>query len=73
MPAPQLLFRSPAPGEEQPLDAPIELTFDQPMDRKSVEAAFAISPSVEGELTWVDDRTLAFTPGVGLERGARYR
>ncbi len=73
LPAPQLLFRSPAPGEEQPLDAPIELTFDQPMDRKSVEAAFTISPTIEGELTWLDDRTLSFDPRVELERGATYR
>ena len=73
LPAPQLLFRSPAPGEEQPLDAPIELTFDQPMDRDSVEAAFTISPTVEGEFTWLDDRTLAFDPQAELERGARYR
>ncbi len=72
LPAPQLLFRSPAPGEEQPLDAPIELTFDQPMDLDSVEAAFAISPTVNGELSWLDDRTLSFEPDAGLERGARY-
>jgi len=72
LPAPQLLFRSPAPGEEQPLDAPIELTFDQPMDHKSVETAFAISPRVRGEFTWPDDRTLVFAPRAELERGARY-
>ena len=89
MPPPRLLDRSPAPGEEQPLDAPVELTFDQPMDRASVEAAFTISPVcdgsstpvVEGTFTWADDRTGAFAPSpppaVGTEegwrRGVRYR
>jgi len=72
LPAPRLLFRSPAPGEEQPLDAPIELTFDQPMNRDTVERAFRTSPSVKGELTWLDDRTLSFEPGAELERGTRY-
>ncbi|MGC9332989.1 MAG: Ig-like domain-containing protein [Anaerolineae bacterium] len=73
LPAPRLLFRSPAPGEEQALEAPIELTFDQPMDRAAVEAALNISPTVEGQLDWLDDRTVAFVPEAGLQRGARYR
>lgn len=72
LPAPRLLFRSPAPGEEQLLDAPLELVFDQPMDRASVEAALVISPTVEGSLAWVDDRTLSFAAENGLERGAAY-
>jgi uncharacterized protein YfaS (alpha-2-macroglobulin family) len=80
LPAPRLLSRSPAPGEEQPLDAPVELTFDEPMDQASVEAAFTISPTVAGKFTWVDDRTLDFAPsaqqagtaGAGFQRGVRY-
>ncbi|MGD2207227.1 MAG: Ig-like domain-containing protein, partial [Anaerolineae bacterium] len=72
LPAPRLLFRSPAPGEEQPLDAPIELTFDQPMERSSVEAAFTISPTVDGAFTWSDERTVSFAPAGGLQRGVRY-
>jgi uncharacterized protein YfaS (alpha-2-macroglobulin family) len=73
LPAPQLAYRSPAPGEEQPLDKPIELTFDEPMDKASVEAAFNISPTVEGKFTWLDDHTLAFAADGGLERGVHYR
>ncbi|MEJ2288362.1 MAG: Ig-like domain-containing protein [Deinococcales bacterium] len=72
LPAPRLLLHSPAPGEEQPLDAPIELTFDQQMDRETVEQAFRISPTVKGQITWLDDRTFSFEPGAELERGARY-
>ncbi len=71
-PPPRLLERSPAPGEEQPLDAPLVLTFDQPMDRASVEAAFVLSPTVEGAFTWADERTVAFAPAADWERGARY-
>jgi uncharacterized protein YfaS (alpha-2-macroglobulin family) len=89
LPPPRLLFRSPAPGEEHPLGSPVELTFDQPMDRTTVEAAFTISPTVEGTFAWTDDRTLAFIPSPppapvpsgaegggsegGFERGTRYR
>ncbi|HSR31995.1 MAG TPA: Ig-like domain-containing protein, partial [Anaerolineae bacterium] len=73
LPAPRLLYRSPAPGEEQPLDAPIELTFDQPMDRASVEAAFVISPTLEGKFSWTDERVASFAAVEGLERGVRYQ
>ena len=79
LPPPTLLSRSPAPGEQQPLDAPIVLTFDQPMERASVEAAFEISPAVEGDFSWTDDRTVSFAPvqAAGaeppLERGQSYQ
>jgi hypothetical protein len=77
LPAPRLLYRTPLPGEELALDAPITLTFDQPMDQASVEAAWTISPTVQGSFDWVDDRSLSFLPsqeaGAGLERGQRYQ
>jgi uncharacterized protein YfaS (alpha-2-macroglobulin family) len=85
LPPPRLLFRSPAPGEEHPLDAPVELVFDQPMDRASVQISFSMdlvkpgqdiagaSPvAIEGAFAWTDDRTVAFVPGAALERGSRY-
>ncbi len=72
-PAPRLLFRAPETGEAQALDAPIELIFDQPMDAGSVAAAFAIEPSVKGELAWTDSRTLLFEPAEPLARDASYR
>jgi hypothetical protein len=53
--SPILVDRSPAQGEELPPDKPIELIFDQPMDRRSVEQALAIQTStgtpVAGKLT----------------------
>ncbi len=72
---PIVLRSSPERGEEQPLDAPIELVFDQPMDRDSVERAFAIEPgaSVDGTFEWLDDQTVRFILTNGYERGERYR
>ncbi len=72
-PPPRLLSRRPAVGEEQLLDASVELTFDQPMDRASVEAAFTISPSVAGRFSWSDERTVAFAAETALRRGESYQ
>ncbi|MDX1520422.1 MAG: Ig-like domain-containing protein, partial [Anaerolineae bacterium] len=72
---PLVLHSRPEQGEEQPVDAPLELTFDQPMDRDSVEKAFAIEPgaSVDGEFEWLDDQTVRFSLPDGFERNQRYR
>ncbi len=75
-PIPPLVVRtSPERGEEQPVDAPIVIEFDQPMDRDSVEKAFAIEPgaSVDGTFDWLDDQTVQFTMDEGLDRGERYK
>jgi hypothetical protein len=72
---PLIVGTTPALGEEQPLEAPVEIVFDQPMDRASVERAFAIEPgaSVDGEFTWPDDTTVQFKLNEGFERGQRYK
>ncbi|GAB4569244.1 MAG: hypothetical protein Kow0077_01450 [Anaerolineae bacterium] len=54
-----------------PLDAPIRVTFNQPMDRASVEAAFALAEQgrgvLAGEFTWNDESTeFAFEPAEPL-------
>jgi uncharacterized protein YfaS (alpha-2-macroglobulin family) len=75
-PLPPIILRTaPELGEEQALDAPIEISFDQPMDRDSVEKAFAIEPgaSVDGTFTWVDDQTVRFALKEGFKRGQRYK
>ncbi|MDX1665494.1 MAG: Ig-like domain-containing protein, partial [Candidatus Promineifilaceae bacterium] len=78
--APELLYRSPAPGEETPLDGAITIRFDQPMAQETVEEAFTIRPAdsvgdeeVEGAFEWPRPDTLIFTPRARLERQARYR
>ncbi|RMF35715.1 MAG: alpha-2-macroglobulin, partial [Chloroflexi bacterium] len=64
---------TPDRGEENRLDGPITLYFDQPMDRVSVEKAIRIQPAVEGKLVWLDDRTVQFRPTSRLKRAQRYR
>ena len=59
---PPVVQVTPAPGEEQPLDAPLQVTFDQPMQPASVQAAFTIEPAVEGDFTWPTPRVMQFKP-----------
>ncbi len=75
--APFVVHRSPGRGEELPLDRPIELVFDRPMDHTSVDQALVVSVSadsgevLEGKTEWADDRTVRFKP-TGLARDTRY-
>ncbi|MCA9972979.1 MAG: Ig-like domain-containing protein, partial [Anaerolineales bacterium] len=73
---PQLVYSSPAPGEEVLLDGAITLRFDQPMDPDSVESAFAVTDAggsrIAGEFSWPRPDTLVFTPR-SLRRQADYR
>jgi uncharacterized protein YfaS (alpha-2-macroglobulin family) len=71
--APRVIASSPAQREVVGPEAAIRITFDQPMNRASVESAFSIQPTVNGALSWQDDSTLIFTPGAALVRGAEYR
>ena len=70
---PQVIQAMPARGEEQQLDAPLQLVFDQPMDAQTVEAAFTIEPAVSGAFEWPSERVMLFKPaGSGFERATRY-
>ena len=70
---PRLLHQIPARGEELALDGILELIFDQPMDRASVERALRISPDVAGRVEWPADDTLRFVPEPGAwERDGVY-
>jgi uncharacterized protein YfaS (alpha-2-macroglobulin family) len=71
--APLLLHRQPDRGEELQVDAPLVLTFDQPMERSSVEGAFAIEPAVEGRSQWASDRVFSFEPDEPWRRESAYR
>src|SRR5262245_57058801 len=44
--SPIVVQRSPARGAELRPDGAIELVFDRPMDRASVESAFSLAPAV---------------------------
>lgn len=58
-------------GEEVPLDAVIEVTFNEPMDNASLYGAFEITPYVPGTFTW-EGNTLIFTPNGKLETDTTY-
>ena len=69
---PQVVAGDPLPGQEIATNAPITVRFDQPMDQPSVEAAFAIEPAVEGNMSWPAPDTTVFTPAGALEPGRTY-
>ena len=70
---PQVIQVTPARGEEQPLDAPVRLVFDQPMDPESVQAAFTIEPAISGDFEWPTSRVMQFKPAAEkFERATRY-
>ncbi len=73
---PRVVSLSPSAGGLIPLDAGIELTFNQPMEAESVESNFRLSGTagtVNGTFTWNDDDTeLTFTPAGNLARNIGY-
>ncbi|MCI0542015.1 MAG: S8 family serine peptidase, partial [Verrucomicrobiales bacterium] len=53
-PASIVLTALPA-GQRTPTNAPIQVTFNRPMNRASVESAFRIDPPVSGTFEWTSD------------------
>ncbi len=53
-------------------NAPIKLTFTQPMEKSSVEKAFHIKPALQGAFRW-DKNALLFTPKEPLKIGAGFQ
>lgn len=77
--APSVLFVEPATGSTLvPLTQPITVTFSQPMDRASAQAAFSVKPlegetRVPGRFVWSDDSTvMTFLPEGRLELDTEY-
>ncbi|MDX1412747.1 MAG: Ig-like domain-containing protein [Candidatus Promineifilaceae bacterium] len=70
--SPQVIASNPVPGEEVALDSPIAIRFDQPMDQDSVEMAWTMEPSTEGEFAWPREDTVIFTPAAELKRAQNY-
>ncbi len=72
---PFVIQRSPERGEELGLDQSVELVFDRPMDRTTVEEALVVSvdggETLDGEFDWATDRAVRFKPR-GLARDTRY-
>ncbi|HMA33387.1 MAG TPA: Ig-like domain-containing protein [Chloroflexia bacterium] len=71
---PHLVTTRPYDGAEQ-VDpgTPLVISFDQPMDRRSVEQAFHLSPPAAGTFIWDADNQVRFQPSApGLLRGVGY-
>ncbi|MCS7221487.1 MAG: Ig-like domain-containing protein [Anaerolineae bacterium] len=69
---PTVVAISPERGEEQRLNAPLVITFDQPMDPATTAAAFHIEPPVEGQAT-VMGKTLTFQPAQPWPRATAFK
>ena len=71
--SPIIVQRSPRRGEELAPDGSIEFVFDRAMDQATVAAAFTLQPAAEqpqavaGDITWLDERTMQFTPAQGFD------
>ncbi len=74
--SPRVVSVNPPEGSPIPLDPQIEVTFNQPMDRGSVEANFLLNGTTgptTGKFTWNDDATVVtFKPNDLLARGVGY-
>ncbi|HJS19877.1 MAG TPA: Ig-like domain-containing protein, partial [Anaerolineales bacterium] len=73
---PQVVSLEPSTEQQLPLDPQIRLTFNQPMDMKSVESNFLFSGpqgSLNGRFEWSEEDTvLSFEPRQELARNAGY-
>ncbi len=66
--APRLIDVYPPSGVQVGPREPLVVTFDQPMDQASVEAAIDITPQVIGAFSWQDAQTVTFTPSENWPR-----
>ncbi len=69
----KVVSSSPATGQELGKQAPITLSFNQPVNCDTAKAAFSITPSVAGDVTCDDAQsTLTFTPSADYAHGTAY-
>ncbi|NPV75206.1 MAG: hypothetical protein HPY59_02405 [Anaerolineae bacterium] len=73
---PVVVSYRPAAGEEAALSDPVEIRFDQPMDRPSVEAAFEMfaqdGKEIAGKFEWSGSETVRFWPTNELQPNSSY-
>jgi subtilisin family serine protease len=70
---PAIVVRAMPSGLRTSTNAAIEVTFNRPMNRVSVESALVISPPVNGTFAWTaDNRSFSFHPDVPLESTTTY-
>ncbi|MFH1447190.1 MAG: Ig-like domain-containing protein, partial [Chloroflexota bacterium] len=59
---PTLIESTPIPGSEISLSGEITFTFNQAMNKASVEGAIQGFPALSGFFSWEDDTTVTFIP-----------
>ncbi len=59
---PALVEADPLPGSQLALKGAVTLSFNQAMDKLSVEGAIKGQPPLSGKFTWTNDSTLVFKP-----------
>ncbi|MFH0987681.1 MAG: Ig-like domain-containing protein [Patescibacteria group bacterium] len=65
-PPPKIVSLSPT-GSNVLTDKNVKIVFNEPMDKKSVEENFSITPSVKGSFSWSSDKkSLVFSPSSTL-------
>jgi uncharacterized protein YfaS (alpha-2-macroglobulin family) len=74
---PKVIWQEPGKGQDLPLDGVIELTFDQPMDRQSLESAWSLTSQegdvISGRFEWPSTLTVRFIPDQKLLSGSEYK
>ncbi|MCC6147687.1 MAG: Ig-like domain-containing protein [Anaerolineaceae bacterium] len=73
---PAVVAYRPTAGEDAALDGVVEILFDQPMQRASVESAFQMTAPdgkpVEGKFLWSGAESVRFRPAAALQPGSNY-
>jgi parallel beta-helix repeat protein len=68
---PPIIINNSPIGIDVPISINISITFNEPMMQSSVEKAFSIIPSVEGDFIWMDNTTI-FKPLLNLFPNTTY-
>ncbi len=68
--APRVIDLWPTAGVTLNVSEPLTVTFDQPMDRASVQQAITLQPTIAGDFRWLDAQTVTFVPRDGWPRAA---
>jgi hypothetical protein len=69
---PQVIDSSVGSGAQAPINEPVMVRFDQPMDQDSVESALSIEPAVDSEVSWPAPDTLMVSPAATYEPDTGY-
>lgn len=69
--SPTVVGTSPGNATDVAVTTTVEITFSEPMSKDSAQAAFSISPLVDGSFSWSGE-TMVFTPTLNLDYETSY-